>query len=216
MTTAAQPFPPFVGGNERVAPKRPNVTRLREILAHPLVLLIVGAWISGLMIPRITQGWQDREKALEIRTQLVSAMSEDATTMMTSIQEVRRHPRATVDRDAFSREFTQWTARSAVIGAKVQAYFPSTTLPADWNNLSGAIGDFYAIQMGQLDGVQASERRNQERKIANRLSAVLGPAAVAEWKASDPGRWWSVRDTILDARKELVRRVLASDAVALR
>lgn len=214
MTTDAQPLrlPPFRTDKNR----RPSHIRLREILAHPLVLLIVGAWLSGLLIPRLTQGWQDREKALEIRTQLVSAMSEDATHMMTSIQEVRRHPRATIDRDAFSRGFTQWSADSAVIGAKIQAYFPRTTLPADWGNLSGAIGEFYAIQMGQIDGARQSERRDHERKIARRLSAVLGPAAAAEWKKADPGRWWSIRDTILVARAELVRRVLANESVALR
>jgi hypothetical protein len=103
MTTSAQPFRPFGSATEA---RRSLGVRIREILAHPLVLLIVGAWLSGLLIPHFTQGWQDREKALEIRTGLVSAMSEDATKMMTTIQEVRRHPRSTVDRDEFSRAFT--------------------------------------------------------------------------------------------------------------
>jgi hypothetical protein len=70
--------------------------------------------------------------------------------------------------------------------------------------------------MGQLDGASATERRHHERKIAGRLSAVLGPLAVAEWKADDPGRWWNIRDSILAVRAELVRRVLAAESVALR
>jgi hypothetical protein len=216
MTTAAQPFPPLVAGNERTARKTPNLTRLRQILAHPLVLLIVGAWISGLMIPRITQGWQDRQKALEIRTELVSAMSEDATTMLTSIQEVRRHPRATLNRDEFSREFTQWTAKSAVTLAKVQAYFPNTTLQRDWGNLSGAIGHFYQLQVATFDGASDGVRADLEKKISGRLADILGPTAVAAWKPANPSRWWSIRDTILAARGELVRRVLLSGPVALR
>lgn len=215
MTTAAGPRFPISRGSATPLSKSTS-TRIRELLAHPLVLLVVGAWLSGLLIPHFTQSWQDREKALEIRTGLVSAMSEDATQMLTTIQEVRRHPRATVDRDAFSRDFTQWTAKSAVTLAKIQAYFPDTTLQRDWGNLSGAIGHFYQLQVAAIDGAPGAQRTDLEKKIAGRLADILGPAPVAEWNVDNPGRWWNIRDTILAARGELVRRVLAEGPVSLR
>ena len=46
-----------------------------ELLKHPLIVLLVGALISGLLIPAFTRRWQNYQKALEIKTQLVSDLS---------------------------------------------------------------------------------------------------------------------------------------------
>jgi hypothetical protein len=41
-------------------------------ISNPLVLLIVGAVISGILVPYITRQWQDHQKELELKTELVS------------------------------------------------------------------------------------------------------------------------------------------------
>jgi methyl-accepting chemotaxis protein len=41
----------------------------QELLSHPLVLLIIGAAISGVIIPYATDKWKDKQKQLEIARQ---------------------------------------------------------------------------------------------------------------------------------------------------
>jgi len=35
------------------------------LLSHPLILLIVGTVLSGLVIPRVTSNWKARERQIE-------------------------------------------------------------------------------------------------------------------------------------------------------
>jgi hypothetical protein len=56
-----------------------------EILSHPLFLLIIGAIISGLLIPILTRKWQKDRTDLEIKIDLVSRISETVMKMMTAI-----------------------------------------------------------------------------------------------------------------------------------
>lgn len=45
-------------------------TKLKFILSNPLLLLVVGGIISGLLIPYITNQWQNHQQQLEIKTGL--------------------------------------------------------------------------------------------------------------------------------------------------
>ena len=60
--------------------ERPS--RLSELagwLANPLLVTVVAAILSGLLIPYVSKGWQDHQKALEVKTGLVSQMSESSS-----------------------------------------------------------------------------------------------------------------------------------------
>ena len=50
--------------------------KLKNILSNPLLLLVVGGIISGLLFPYITSQWQNHQKELEIKTDLLRRLSE--------------------------------------------------------------------------------------------------------------------------------------------
>ena len=49
-----------------------------EWLSHPLLLLLVGALVSSYLLPLLTQSWQNHQKELELKSALVSQISEEA------------------------------------------------------------------------------------------------------------------------------------------
>ncbi|MCA1703082.1 MAG: hypothetical protein LC808_07355 [Actinobacteria bacterium] len=44
---------------------------MRDVLESPLLLLVLGAVVTGWLLPRIAQDWQDKRKGLEIKADLV-------------------------------------------------------------------------------------------------------------------------------------------------
>jgi hypothetical protein len=57
-----------------------------EKLSNPLLLLIIGAVISGILIPYFTRQWQDHQKDLELKTDLVSGISKAIVDLMLAAQ----------------------------------------------------------------------------------------------------------------------------------
>lgn len=55
-------------------------------LQHPLLLLVVGALISSYIIPLYTKAWQDHQKELELKTDLVSEISDATASILTKTQ----------------------------------------------------------------------------------------------------------------------------------
>ena len=49
---------------------------LLSLLGQPMLLLIVGAAVSGWLIPEVTRRWQDQRKAAEIKSDLVEIKSD--------------------------------------------------------------------------------------------------------------------------------------------
>jgi hypothetical protein len=52
-----------------------RVARLGKVLSHPLTLLLTGAVVTSLVVPAITRGWQDHQKALAVKSELVEDMT---------------------------------------------------------------------------------------------------------------------------------------------
>jgi hypothetical protein len=52
---------------------------LSRLLSHPLTLVLVAGGISALIVPMLTQRWQDHQRQLDVQTALVSQMTQAAT-----------------------------------------------------------------------------------------------------------------------------------------
>lgn len=172
---------------------------MADILAHPLFLLLAGAVLTGLLIPALTRRWQNRQKALELKTELIGEISESITEMVMAVQFVHLRA-ASMDQQKFDEAYREWEARSAVIGTKLQAYFPSTTIPAEWTMLSEVVTDFYA-----LEGVANEKRRSDySLRINEKLSALLG----SQYERAED--WGALKEGISMKRAEIIRKVLDS------
>lgn len=126
-------------------------TNIKNFLSSQLGLLILGALISSLIVPWFFQVWQDYQKELEIKTDLVGKISEAVTRIVMStqfvllannyneIQTVEQHNELL---NELNDEYREWEISSAVIGSQLQAYFPHTDLSNEWGSLKVSSGSF--------------------------------------------------------------------------
>jgi hypothetical protein len=172
---------------------------MADFLAHPLLVLLVGAVLTGMLIPALTRRWQNRQKALELKTELVGEISESITEMVMAVQFV--HLGATsMDQQRFDEAYREWETKSAVIGTKLRAYFPETAIPAEWTEFSEIVTDFYA-----LEGVSDENRRSEYfLTINDKLSALL------DTQHERAGDWGALKEGISKKKAELIQKVLDS------
>ena len=175
-----------------------------ELLKHPLTILLVGALISGLLIPTITRRWQNHQKALEIKTQLVSELSKSIMEIIIAVQFAHLGAKSQKQAD-FDKAYREWEIQSAVIGTKLQAYFPDTTIPDEWTDFSELVTGFYA-----LEGVGQDERPKFVSDIRKKLGALL------DSEYQDQHDWGALKNGILKRKSELIQKVLRARISVLR
>jgi hypothetical protein len=112
-------------------------TRLRALLSvtkHPLLLIAVGAIVSGILVPTLTRGAQDHRQALEIKSDLVASMSAAASPFLgATLANVLVH-RGEVPR-SYDVAYQRWFARSSDVSTRLNTYFPDEVL-SDGETLS--------------------------------------------------------------------------------
>jgi hypothetical protein len=236
---------------------------MSDFLNHPFVLLLTGALLSGLLIPSFTRRWQNHQKILELKTELVSEVSESTMKLIMAVQSThisipviqrkiqkQRHKQEEIElsiRDAQSEKptdqteidqdqwsldkserdveqleesisnseqalniayqelnaaYREWEVRSAVIGTKLQAYFPARGvpeekgIPEEWSRFSEAVGKFYA-----LEGVPEEPRR---RELINEILSIVGHSSDQE----NVKEWNHLRKRLLFKKTGLVQDIL--------
>lgn len=102
-----------------------NSNQISVILAHPIVLLLVGATISGTLIPTFTQREQDRKKKIEIKINMGREISQTVT------QSIAICIAITNGKDTVEDQAT-CAINLKKIEVDLWTYFPKTELSADW------------------------------------------------------------------------------------
>lgn len=67
------------------------MSSISEFFSHPLVLLLIGALISGVLIPYFTNRAANYQKGLEIKTNLMGRINEGVMQMVMSVQAMEIH-----------------------------------------------------------------------------------------------------------------------------
>lgn len=148
---------------------------MREWVGNPLVVACASAVLIYWVIPQVTRQWQDHAQVLDIQTGLVGDMSEAASdTIMTSrIVAARLGGAAT--QTTFNATVRSWAVRSTVLGSKLEAYFPRTTIGRDWREYADVVASY----------VQLSAALNAARP--GHVLAIRRYAALP--RVSPPIRW---------------------------
>lgn len=177
------------------------------LLKHPFTLLVTGAVLSGLIIPIITRNWQYRQKVLEIKTGLISEISQTVMEFFMSIQfvhtrkEIRRrtsHKTIPPEEQAeFDQAYRAWEVKSAVVGTKLQAYLPKSDIPERWTNFSNVVTRFYALE-GTADSNLSSSMAELARQISDTLFFELPETAS----------YMQLREHILRCKSDIISSVL--------
>jgi len=177
----------------------------------PVAVLLSGVLVTGLLVPELTKRRDNRRKALEIKTSLVSDMSE---TVMEFVMAVQFAVLGAVGQDQteYDNAYKIWEKKRSVIGTKLEAYFPLTDLGPAWSAFAHRVTIFYA-----LTGIDdPAVRRAQRGDLLNSYGLTWPERQVQSdsdesWKEA----WGFLRESILDEKKQLVRRVLYERATAV-
>jgi hypothetical protein len=185
---------------------------MSEILAHPLVLLVIGAALTGVLIPFFTRQWQDRQKELELKTALVSELSEAIMEIVMAVQFiVVGLPGSDEDQAKQTREvndaYRTWEIKSAVIGTKLQAYFPTSSLPSSWTEFSHLVTLFYA-----RIGIEKPDRPSADHELREKLNEMLRTLG-SRYTLGET--WGDLKNGVLEAKSALIQQVLQQPIAAI-
>ena len=141
---------------------------VKNTLSHPFVLLIIGAGISGLLIPHITNQWQNHQKELELKTDLASEISKAVANIIISSRLVQI-PTFAYTNLSYANTVEQWEESKASIGSQIEAYFSDTQLKQKWDNLSSALTEFSNLNAA----LSHSNQQYYALKLCARIGHVL-------------------------------------------
>ena len=173
------------------------------IVSHPLAILVTGALLTGFVIPRVTRRWHTQQKALEIKTELVTDVSKLIMEMIMAIQYARLRAATQTQLD-FDEAYRKWEIGNAVIGTKLHAYFPQSELPGTWTTFAERLTDFYAIE-----GIRPEEKRKFEEELWKKLRHK-GPLPEG-----DAG-WMALKNAIFTRKGEILADILKADISVLK
>jgi hypothetical protein len=133
----------------------------KDLISNQFFLLIVGAVISSLLIPWFFQIWQNQQTELEIKTSLISKISESVIDLIMATQSVilqnnnqQIYTQTEINRlfDNLNEKYRQWEIESAIIKSQLRAYFPNSDVSNLWgslkiysNSFSENVTDFYRL-----------------------------------------------------------------------
>jgi hypothetical protein len=113
---------------------------IQKVASNPLLLLGFGALVSGLLIPQITNQWQNYQKEIQLKTDLASQISKAVASIIITSRLVQNSN--FVGHQDFGNAAKEWEISRATIGSQIQAYFPDVQIKQEWDNLSKAITEF--------------------------------------------------------------------------
>jgi hypothetical protein len=130
-------------------------TPVARVLGHPLTIAFVSALLAAIVLPPLTRGWQDRQKELELKRDLVTQLAQSSTVAVRA-----GIPSTNPGRTAARRE---WLVQRSVSNAIVATYFPS--LADCWFTYSDAITAFLEMRSAGNGAPRDHEPKGHEIKL---------------------------------------------------
>jgi hypothetical protein len=123
------------------------VSGLNTLLKHPLILLLIGAYLSSVFIPKWTLQWQNREAELGMKAAHIKSVDQTVTETLLVMESLvvrynyppERRPDRTVVEEELNAARFNWEVQAAVIQSQLNLYYPGTIVTDDWTELSTLI-----------------------------------------------------------------------------
>jgi hypothetical protein len=187
-----------------------NKGTIEKRLSNPLLLLVVGAGITGLLVPYITNQWQNHEKELELKTSLVTRISEAVSRALTAAQFTNARLPAVVD---YYQSYHDWETAHSAIGSYIRAYFPNTHLGEEW--------DEYANITTSLIRLSANNSMSEKEQLVGQIQEYFSSCSNnINWNAlldvndirfrNEDFRynWFIVKEQVILAKNNISQKVL--------
>jgi hypothetical protein len=189
---------------------------LAQWLANPLVVTVVAALLGSLLIPYLTRSWQNHQKALEIKTDLVGQMSESVGDAVATGRFIAADlvPPGSQQRE-WNEGYRAWTTSSASIGAGLRAYVGSD-VGSDWRLFADTVTNYFLLSAGNDPGSRRQQVEAIRRDRDLRRHVHFKPAGWAALRAPKTNPdfrlvYPELARGILRREDELVQSVLDSD-----
>jgi hypothetical protein len=192
----------------------------KEIISNQFLLLIVGGILTGLLIPYITTQWQNHEKELEIKTSLVSKISEYVTRMLMAIQFVEvsqsRGINSSLTNEEYDNEYRDWKINSDIIQSQINAYFPNIDLGKDWKKFSNAVEYFYALSGTGPEDLRTDLLQKIQTNLSNdinltswnilknKIYPLNSTKEIIYWQEN----WGLLKDQIIEEKEVIIQKIL--------
>jgi hypothetical protein len=141
-----------------------------RFLKHPLVIAVLVGAFSALLIPQITQQWQDRQKEQELKQSLLEEISTSSTTAVRQgVSLAMAQTRAAGGEhgetagEVYAALRNSWLIRRAAARSRVIVYFPG--LYDCWYSYERAVADFLSLSPG--GGKTSASRLESLEKYVN-------------------------------------------------
>lgn len=160
------------------------------IFSNQFFLLIVGALISSLLIPWFFQIWQNQQAELEIKTNLISKISESVIGLVMATQSVLiQNNNQLIDTedelvhlfDNLNEKYRQWEIESAIINSQLRAYFPNSDVSNLWgslkiysNSFSEKVTDFYRLSNeAKINSTSPIDFGEKRQAILDQMESII-------------------------------------------
>lgn len=101
--------------------------------------------LTGLLVPYLTRQWQSQLKQQEIKTNLVSEISEMVLSFSGNIEFQLHYVDKKSEEVTYYQEFNAWRIKSGTLGARLRAYYPRSNIGDKWDNLINALQHLYNL-----------------------------------------------------------------------
>ncbi len=188
--------------------------KLKEWIAHPLFLLLVGALISSYLIPSWTRRWQDHQKELELKVALIREINDSIMNMIMRIEVVEI---LAITKQGKEKEYEdmqsyykKWMVEKEVIGSNIQAFFPDIIeIGRKWSDLTTIVYLLEALsEVG--NGEKIGTRKNTLRKIQKLIPKERSFVDLGELSQRNIDNWLELKRLTVSLKNELVNAISKS------
>jgi len=145
---------------------------IEDVSLNPLVAVIVGAILSGILIPLFMRRWQNYKAQLELKRDLVEKISNAVTMLVTNLEFIERSGEKldVVERKGLEKAELEWHEKCSSVGSHIQAYFqkPKVKITCHWDHYADLINNFYS-----LTGSSDDERGQKVTDIKDNIDKII-------------------------------------------
>jgi len=143
--------------------------------ASSAILLVIGAALTSLLIPFITRRWQNHQKELELKADLLRRVSDAVTRVITHGWFTRLAGKTwgdPSDRLEFTWGFGEWLTDTRVLEAELQAYFQADDgIRKQWATYCEMLRAFHELTWTE-EGLSEEERRKKRSMWVDTLRTI--------------------------------------------
>jgi hypothetical protein len=149
-----------------------TLEQISVALEHPLVLLLIGAGVSGVLVAWLTNRWDDHKKKLEIKMDIASKMAEYMSNLHVNAQvsiNVKKDTFTDADRDTRFQNARKYLVDSRIIKIELENYFSDAGIDQRWQAHALAL---YSFSMASIYYFLKDPSEDEKRRLENSLTKI--------------------------------------------